>query len=501
MKTPINKSLIFLAASFFVFSVTALSQTFQASVAKGAPSVTDTLALVNGQSIALGDLDPRAQEMALKLNDEIAKLRRQMLEDQINQYIYESEAKLRRMTAQQYLSSQVGAKIGTPTEKEIQGVYEANRDALANTDETAARKQIVAYLRNEKGQKLLNDLSQRLRKTHKVVMGEDVNSQNLTQNATLATVDGRTITASFLEERMKPVIYDLRIEAYDAQKKSLDNVIYSRLILDEARKQSVGPEEIVRKEVTEKFHYPTEEEVKKFYEDNKARLVGVAYDAARAEISRYLEQQEQERLEKALNDKLRSSATIQIFLTEPEPPVQNISTANAPSRGNVNAAVTVVMFTDFQCPACSATHPVLQGILKQYGDNVRFVVRDFPLDELHPQARKAAEAAEAAHAQGKFFEYIELLYQNQKALDIASLKKYASQVGLNRVKFDADLTSGKYAMYVQHDYEEGILYGIKSTPTIFVNGVRVRDLRAETLQNAIDRAFKQKGSNATNKTN
>src|SRR6476660_6472212 len=115
-------------------------------------------------------------------------------------------------------------------------------------------------------------------------------------------------------------------------------------------------------------------------------------------------------------------------------------------------------------------HPVLDEVLKSYGDRVRFVVRDFPLNQ-HENARKAAEAANGANEQGKFFEYIAILFEHQKALDVASLKKYASELGLDRAKFDAALDRGVYAAEVDH-------------------GVQLRTLSADGLREAIDRAAK-----------
>jgi len=130
---------------------------------------------------------------------------------------------------------------------------------------------------------------------------------------------------------------------------------------------------------------------------------------------------------------------------------------------------------------------VLEEVLKSYGDKVRFVVRDFPLNR-HENARKAAEAANAANAQGKFFEYAALLFTRQQALDLPSLKKYATELGLDRVRFDAALDRGTYAAEVNHDVQDGEMYGVGVTPTIFVNGVQLRNLSAEGLRAAIDRA-------------
>jgi len=207
----------------------------------------------------------------------------------------------------------------------------------------------------------------------------------------------------------------------------------------------------------------------------------------RNQLAMYLQNETRQRLEKDLSARLRKGADIRWILTEPVQPIQNISVDDDPSRGDANAPVTIVEFTDFQCPACAAMQPVLEEVLKSYGNKVRFVVRDFPLNQ-HENARKAAEAANAANAQGKFFEYITVLFKNQKALDVPSLKKYASELGLDRTRFDAALDRGTFAAEVTKDVSDGEMYGVGSTPTIFINGVQLRVLSADGLKAAIDRA-------------
>ena len=132
--------------------------------------------------------------------------------------------------------------------------------------------------------------------------------------------------------------------------------------------------------------------------------------------------------------------------------------------------------------------PILDEVLKSYGNKVRLVVRDFPL-AMHANALKAAEAANAANAQGKFFEYTALLFKHQDTLDLPSLKKYASEVGLNRARFDAELDGGKYAAEIKHDRDDGDIYGIDSTPAIFVNGVALREMSVDALRALIDRGL------------
>jgi protein-disulfide isomerase len=265
-------------------------------------------------------------------------------------------------------------------------------------------------------------------------------------------------------------------------------MVDNMLLLDEARKRQIGPEQIIRTEVSDKVRPPTEAEVAKFYEDNKARISG-DLNSVRNQVAMYLQEEDKRRLEGELSNRLRKNADVRWLITEPAQPVQNISVDDDPARGGANAPVTIVEFTDFQCPACAAMHPVLEEVLQSYGDTVRFVVRDFPLTQ-HEWASKAAEAANAAKEQGKFFEYAALLFQRQKALDVPSLKKYASELGLDRARFDAALDRGTYAAEVKHDVEDGELYGVGSTPTIFINGVQLRVLSPEGLREAIDRAAK-----------
>jgi protein-disulfide isomerase len=173
-------------------------------------------------------------------------------------------------------------------------------------------------------------------------------------------------------------------------------------------------------------------------------------------------------------------------------PVYEIATDDQPSKGAATAAVTVVEFTDLQCPTCAQLHPVVERLVAEYGDRVKFVVRDYPLT-MHANAAKAAEAAEAAREQGKYWEYVALLYRNQSALEVPKLKEYAASLGLDRAKFDAALDSGKFSEKVQRDMTDGNRVGVNGTPTFYVNGRRIEVRSYEALKAAIDAALKEKG--------
>jgi len=424
----------------------------------------------------------------------IAEARKSVLDLQINTTLLQVEAKKRRIDTHRLYETEVSNRIPTPTPAQIKKFIDDNRSQLQleGVDPAVVNQQVTAYLHDEAENKLGDDLVKRLRQTNPVVMGVDVNSPNLGDDAVLATIAGQPIKAGAIKERLKPIIYKIRLDAYTLAQKQADQLIDNILLLDEAKKRQVGPEEIIRAEISDKVRPPTEAEVTKFYEENKARING-DLNSVRTQVALYLQDESKRRLEHDLSERLRKNANIRWLISEPPQPVQNISVDDDPARGAVNAPVTIVEFTDFQCPACAAMHPVLEDVLKSYGDKVRFVVRDFPLNQ-HENARKAAEAANAANEQGKFFEYIAVLFQHQKALDVASLKRYASDLGLNRTKFDTALDRGVYAAEVKHDVEDGEIYGVGSTPTIFINGVQLRALSPEALRDAIDRAAKSAAS-------
>jgi protein-disulfide isomerase len=398
------------------------------------------------------------------------------------------EAKKRRVTSQQLYDLEVTKKISEPTPAEIKKFMDENRDQFEGGDAATVSPQVAAFLHGQRESRLSEEFVRRLRTSTPVVMGVDLGTPNLAPDVVVATVGGRPILAGLLNERLKPIIYSLRIDVYETERKRAEQMVDDLLLVDEAKRRNIAPEDIIRSEISEKVHPPTEAEVSKFYTENKKRING-ELDTVRNQLVNYLQDQEQQRLEKGLSDRLRKGADIRWLIAEPPQPVQAVSTDDDPSRGDVNAPVTMVEFTDFQCPACSAMQPVLEEVLKSYGNKVRFVVRDFPLNQ-HANARKAAEAADAANAQGKFFEYTALLFQRQNALDVPSLKKYATELGLNRARFDAELDGGAYAAEVKHDVDDGEIYGIESTPTIFINGVMLRTLSADSLREAIDRAAK-----------
>jgi protein-disulfide isomerase len=138
----------------------------------------------------------------------------------------------------------------------------------------------------------------------------------------------------------------------------------------------------------------------------------------------------------------------------------------------VTAPVTLVEYGDYECPYCGQAYVVVKEIERLVGDRMRFVFRNFPLASVHPHAENAAEAAEAAGAQGKFWEMHDCLFENQQALDDIHLMKYAAKVGLDVSRFRRDMAEHRYAPRVRDDFMSGVRSGVNGTPTFFINGVR-----------------------------
>ena len=156
--------------------------------------------------------------------------------------------------------------------------------------------------------------------------------------------------------------------------------------------------------------------------------------------------------------------------------------------GPEHGEVTVVVYCDFECPYCGRAYPLLKQLQKRFADRLQIVFRHFPLEQKHPWAREAAEAAEAAAAQDRFWEMHDRLFENQVALDHHSLKEYAASIGLDMPRFEQEIRNGVHAKRIDRDLTDGRRSGVTGTPTFFVNGARHTD--ENTLERLVLRMMK-----------
>jgi protein-disulfide isomerase len=256
---------------------------------------------------------------------------------------------------------------------------------------------------------------------------------------------------------------------YQNRRNMLDQIVGDRLIENAAKAAGQTPEAFMAADSAKRLPPVSEADVAQFYEQNKDRAQGRTLEQLRGEIKPYLEARRQAQARAMLVDDLKSknAASVKVMLEAPRYAVP--TSADDPVRGNAAAPITIVEFSDYQCPFCARVNPTLAKVRETYGDKVKIVFKDYPLPN-HPQAPKAAEAARCAGEQKKYWEMHDAMFANQRALEVPALKQTARAIGIEGAAFDQCLDSGKYAATVRSGAELGEKMGVNSTPTLYVNG-------------------------------
>jgi protein-disulfide isomerase len=287
-------------------------------------------------------------------------------------------------------------------------------------------------------------------------------------SATVAVLDGQPITLAEIEPIGGANLSKARMDYYNAQRGAVEEAVTRRLLEKEAKARSITVAELIRLEVETKVLPVTPEEQKSFYEANKARyFANVPEPEALKQIEMGLGQQRMQQRRAEYAQSLRAKSNVRILL---DPPRTVVAADDDPAKGPADAPVTIIEFSDFQCPYCSRVNPTLARLKDRYGDSIRLVFRDFPILQLHPQAAKAAEAGACANDQGKFWPMHDLMFANQARLDVTSLKQHAATLGLDAAAFEKCLDSGKHTAEWQKDAADAEKAGVQSTPAFFVNG-------------------------------
>jgi len=287
--------------------------------------------------------------------------------------------------------------------------------------------------------------------------------------APLAEVNGDAITAEDLERALGARLRQLEQQVYELKRKQLDALIADRLLAQEATKRGMSVAALLDAEVTAKVGLVTEHEVEAFYQANKTRLRGEEA-TVRDQIRTYLQQQKLTAQRAQFVEALRSQAKVVDRLQAPPVVRVEVPIDRAAIRGAADAPVTIVEFSDFHCPFCKRVQPTLAQLLERYPGKVKLAYRDFPIDSLHPQARRAAEAARCARDQGKFWEYHDLLFAGPASGAPEDLERFAGQVGLDVAAFGGCLAGGTHRAAVQRDVDEAARLGLSGTPAFFING-------------------------------
>jgi len=289
---------------------------------------------------------------------------------------------------------------------------------------------------------------------------------NDSSDAVLATVGSMKITEAQVDEKARPQLSAIQSQVYTAKKRALDDIIDDYLIEQAAKKAGISKDAYIKREVEDKAPAPTETEMKAFYDQNQGRI-RQPYDKIKAPLEQYMKRQKISAARTELIAKLRQDAGVKVMLKAPRVDVSMED--NAGSVGPSNAPITIVEFSDYQCPFCQRAEGSVKEVQKKYGDKVRLVYMDFPLP-MHNNALKAAQAARCAGDQGKYWEYHDALFADQSKLDKAGLKATADKLKLDGKKFDECTAGDLHLDQIKKSQQEGSAAGIDGTPTFVING-------------------------------
>lgn len=281
-----------------------------------------------------------------------------------------------------------------------------------------------------------------------------------------AIVNGTTITMGELNDAAKNQLARVDTEIYQIKKRILDDMIEDKLINEAAKKKGLSAEKFLVEEVDSKVTAPTDAEAKALYDARKGSI-NKSFDEVKSQIVEFLTQNRKAQAKNELLAKLRTDAKVEIKI---DPPRADLDTKGAPSVGDDDAKVTLVEFSDYQCPFCKRVRPTLWRLVDEYKGKLRYVFMDFPLS-FHRDSKKAHEAAHCAGDQGKYFEYNRKIFDNQEKIGMDNLKEYAKQLNLKTDKFNKCLDSGEHAKDVEAFTEKGSAVGVTGTPAYFINGI------------------------------
>lgn len=282
-----------------------------------------------------------------------------------------------------------------------------------------------------------------------------------------ATVGGSVITMDELDKAAANQLAKIRQQEFQVRNDVLSGMIQQKLVTKEAAARNVSEADLMKAEVDSKVLAPTQDEISQYYEKMKSRMGGKTLDETKVDIERALRVQKGNERRAQFFTELSAKNEVKILL---DPPRATIALRpGAPVEGPANAPITIVEWSDYQCPFCKRAHPTVEQVLTEYKDKVRFVYLDYPLP-FHQMAMPAAQAVHCAEDQGKFWEYHKNLFEVAGDLSTADLTKRATDLGLDSAAFQACTDSKKHDALIKANYDDGSALGVTGTPAFFING-------------------------------
>jgi protein-disulfide isomerase len=315
-----------------------------------------------------------------------------------------------------------------------------------------------------------------------LVQSPSARAQTQPAGKVVATIGDRQITGQEVDARIKPQLNGIENQLYQARRHAIEAIAEDYLIATAAKHEGLSSDAYLKREIEDKIASPSDAEVQKLYDEHKEQI-REPLEKAKPALIKFLREQQAKQLQQALIQRLGASAQLNVKLA---PPRFEVATDGRPALGPASAPVTIVEFSDFQCPYCRRVEDALKEVRKKYGDKVRLVYRDYPLRN-HANAQKAAEAGRCANEQNKFWEFHDAMFANQSKLGSVDLKATAARLGADTGKFNRCLDDGKYAAQVSRDVSDGNSLGVDGTPAFFVNGRSLTGAQpARTFEGVID---------------
>ena len=300
-----------------------------------------------------------------------------------------------------------------------------------------------------------------------------------------ATVGSASISRAELDKHVKPRLIEIDNERFEALKEGLDEMVAAELMKQEAAARKITPEQLEQQEVTAKVTDPTDAEVQQVFDANKAQLQGQALEAVKPRIVEFLKEQKGGARKAQFIEELKAKYKTVVNL---KAPVIVVGTGGRPEKGPKDAAVTMIVFSDYECPYCRKAEEAVEQVLKTYEGKIKYVFRDYPLP-FHQKARPAAVAANCAIAQGKYWEFNQKLFVVD--LSAESYKKVAADLGLDAKKFDECVAKNDQKS-IEQDLADGGAVGVNGTPGFFINGRMLSGAQpAEAFKEIIDQELAQ----------
>lgn len=303
----------------------------------------------------------------------------------------------------------------------------------------------------------------------------------------VAKIGDTLITEDEMLKSIESQVYDAEVKLHELKMSRIRTLVLKTLMDNDPNKKGLSNDEFLEKNISGKVKV-SDKEINAFIEERKIPKENIN-DQIKEKVRQFLEMEKKKQaIENWIAEKTKKSP-VEVYLPEPRRPVFEVNVGNAPFVGGADAKVTIVEYSDFQCPFCAKGAELMNEIKKKYGNKVKIAFKNYPLP-FHTHAKDAAHAALCVHEEKAeyFWKLHDVMFADQTKLSPTDLKGLAKKIGANSEKFDQCMSSNKFMASIEKDMQEGQDLGVQSTPTFFVNGQLVQGAYPiEVFSEIIDR--------------